>query len=220
MNAAAYAGCRERIISLLHDQPDDCAPVPTCPAWTVHDVVAHLAGAVDDVLAGRLDGLASDEWTAAQVDARRDKPLPWIIFEWVANAPRFEPILDVVGDAGQQGVADIVSHEHDIRLALGAPGARDSDGVRIALGWVARRVIASARDHGVGMRVVSTSGLDLGERDADATLIADDFELLRAMTGRRSLEQLREMKWEGDVERALPAFTWFPLKPAETAIVE
>jgi len=220
MNATAYAGARERIVSLLHDQPDEFAPVKTCPGWRVRDVVSHLTGGTDDALSGNLEGLASDEWTAAQVERRQDTPLAMIIFEWVANAPRFEPLLDIAGDLGQMAVADIASHEHDIRGALGAPGARDSDAVRIGLGWVARNVIASAKDHGVAMRIVSTDGLDLGPHDADATLIANDFELLRALTGRRSVEQLREMKWEGDVERALPAFTWFVLKPAAEPIYE
>jgi uncharacterized protein (TIGR03083 family) len=220
VNSTAYAGARERIIALLHDQPDEFAPVQTCPGWLLRDVVSHLAGGVDDALAGRLDGLATEEWTAAQVSKRRDTPLAQIIFEWVANATRFEPLLDVAGELGTMAVADIASHEHDIRGALAAPGARDSDAVRIGLGWVARQLIGSASERGVALRVQSVDGLDLGPHDADATLIGDDFELLRAMTGRRSVEQLREMKWEGDMERALPAFTWFVLKPAETRIVE
>lgn len=220
MNATAYAGARERIIALLHDQPDELAPVQTCPGWTVRDVVSHLAGGADDALAGRLEGLASDKWTAAQVEKRRNWPLAMIIFEWVANAVRFEPLLDVAGDLGQMGVADIASHEHDIRGALGAPGARDSDAVRIGLGFIARNVISSAAEMGVALRLRSAEGLDLGERNADATLTASNFELLRALTGRRSVEQLREMSWEGDVERALPAFTWFVLKPAAKPIYE
>jgi len=220
MNSTAYAGARERIISLLHDQPDEFAAVPACPGWRVRDVVSHLAGGADDALAGRLEGLASDEWTAAQIERRRDTPLAMIIFEWVANAVRFEPLLDIAGDLGQMAVGDIASHEQDIRGALGAPGARDSDAVRIGLGFIARNIISNASAQGVSLRVVSTDGLDLGSHDADATLTANDFELLRALTGRRSVEQLREMKWEGDVERALPAFTWFVLKPAAQPIYE
>jgi hypothetical protein len=175
---------------------------------------------VDDALAGRLENLGSDEWTAAQVEARRDTALSWIVFEWTANATRFEPLLDKAGDLGRQAVCDIVSHEHDIRLALGAPGARDSDAVRIGLAWVAGELIASAWDQGVSLRVMSSAGLDLGSAEAEVTLHGDDFELLRAMTGRRSVEQLAEMKWEGEFERALPAF-WLPLlRPAAERIDE
>jgi hypothetical protein len=40
-------------------------------AGSVHDVVAHLAGTVTDVLGGRLDGVGSDPWTAAVEDGVR-----------------------------------------------------------------------------------------------------------------------------------------------------
>lgn len=69
--AAAYAGCRARITDLARwlDEPQAATTVPTCREWSVHDVVAHVTGIVDDALAGRLDGVATDPWTAAQVDA-------------------------------------------------------------------------------------------------------------------------------------------------------
>src|SRR5260370_964850 len=48
-------------------------------AGSVHDVVAHLAGTVTDVLGGRLDGVGSDPWTAAQVGTRRDMPIAALV---------------------------------------------------------------------------------------------------------------------------------------------
>src|SRR4051812_26114833 len=115
----AYVGCRVRITELTAGLDDARAslPVPTCPEWTVHDVVAHLAGVVDDVLAGRIDGLATEPWTAKQVVARRASPIDQLLGEWAACAPDFEPLLDA-SDRGAQAVADIVTHEHDVRTAL------------------------------------------------------------------------------------------------------
>jgi hypothetical protein len=37
--------------------------VPACPDWTVRDAYAHQAGVSADILAGRMDGVATDEWT-------------------------------------------------------------------------------------------------------------------------------------------------------------
>jgi uncharacterized protein (TIGR03083 family) len=220
--ADAYAACRERIAALVIDLDDQRAhtTVPTCPDWSVHDVVAHLAGVVDDVLAGRLKGAGTDAWTAAQVEARHRTSVAEIVDEWRAKAAAFERMLDVVGTVGAQPVADVVSHEHDIRTALGAPGARDSDGVGIALGWVSQQVIDSAARLGISLRVRSADGFDLGPEDADVVLSAGPFELLRAMTGRRSVEQLAEMHWQGDYESAIPAFWWLSLHPAAFRIDE
>jgi hypothetical protein len=51
-------------------------------------------------------------------------------------------------------------------------------------------------------------------------LSGDPFELLRAMTGRRSIAQLRAMHWQGDGEAALGAFTFGPFRPAAHRVVE
>jgi len=219
---AAYAGCRARITEIVGrlDEERVSTMVPTCPDWSVHDVVAHLSGGVEDAMTGRLEGLGTERWTAAQVEARRDTPTPEILEDWNRRAPVFEKFLDPAGELGRQAVADIVSHEHDIRTALSVPGARDSDAVRIALGWSAAQLIASAAVHGVALRVQDPEGLDLGRARADVTLKGSAFELLRAVTGRRSVEQLREMDWAGDCETVIPAFSWFSLRPAEKRIAE
>ena len=97
--------------------------VPACPQWTVREVAAHLAGVCDDMLEGRLDGVASDGWTAAQVEARADRSLDEILDEWEsARAPG----RGAFGESGvhPQMLFDEVTHEHDVRGALDRPGAR------------------------------------------------------------------------------------------------
>jgi uncharacterized protein (TIGR03083 family) len=217
----AYAGCRSRIAELTAGLDDQRAalPVPACPEWTVHDVVAHVAGVVDDVLAGRVAGVATEPWTAAQVEARRARPIAEILDEWAANAPAFEEFLDSV-DRGRQAVADVATHEHDVRAALSQPGARASDGLHIGLGFVATSFVDSAAARGIVVRVRTTDGVEFGERDGGAVLTGDSFELFRAMTGRRSLDQLRGLQWQGDSEAVLPAFTFGPFRPAAHAVDE
>jgi hypothetical protein len=136
------------------------------------------------------------------------------------SAPLVEPLMDEAGEVGHQAVADIASHEHDIRGALGLPGARNSIAVPLALAFAARNVIAAAHDRGLTLRVWATTDMPFGRSEADATLAGEPFELLRAMTGRRSVDQIRAMQWHGDVERAIPAFTWGPIRPAAQSICE
>ena len=38
-------------------------PVPASPEWTVHEVLAHMAGVPSDMLAGRMDGAPGPAWT-------------------------------------------------------------------------------------------------------------------------------------------------------------
>ena len=218
----AYAGCRHRIRELagsLSPEEED-ALVPGCPEWTVHDVVAHVAGVVDDVMAGRLEGIATDPWTAAQVEARRGRPIRRMLQEWDAGAPGFEALLDQVGDPGRQAVTDIATHEHDLRGALGAPGARDSDAVHMGFGFVAPLVVSAAAGHGVALRVEAAGGSVAGGPDATVVLRGTAFELLRAMTGRRSLEQVRALDWAGDPDPVLAAFTYGPFRPAASTVEE
>jgi uncharacterized protein (TIGR03083 family) len=219
---SAYTGCRERIGALVDglSAEREGAPVPTCPQWSVHDVVAHVAGVVDDALAGRLDGVATEPWTAAQVDARRGRPVAEIVAEWNEAAPAFEGLLDQVGPSGRQAVLDVVTHEHDIRTALGAAGHRDSDAIGIGLTFVGPRFVEAAAEHGRSVRVESSTGPIYGADDAPLVLAGDPFVLVRALTGRRSVDQIRGLDWRGDPAGVLPAFTYGPFRPAARPIEE
>ena len=119
-----YGQCRERVVELTTALSDDDAatPVPACPGWTVHDLVAHLCGVADDALNDRMDGAPSPAWTARQVDARKDKSVTDILDEWTGLAATFETL-----PLPFQAVADVACHEQDLRGALHVPGFRDSE---------------------------------------------------------------------------------------------
>jgi hypothetical protein len=223
------------------------APVPACPVWRARDVVAHLTGVCADVLAGNLDGMTTDAWTDAQVAARRDCPLSDVIVEWDDVGPKFAAMLDdLPGWYGTQVVADINVHEQDLRGALNAPGARDSAGLRQSLGFLVTVLLDSgANARGVGpievvaddqSWVVGTAHEAGADRDAalanaivtkatpaPATeapairLEASGFELFRALTGRRSPAQIRQLGWSGDPEPYLGLFGLgpFSLRPTD-----
>ena len=110
--------------------------VPATPEWRVHDVLAHLVGVTDDVVNGRLDGHRERRVDAgAGRRARRDVPTAELLAEWDELGPQFEAMLAAApAEIAGQALFDAATHEHDLRNALGVPGARDSDAVDIGLG--------------------------------------------------------------------------------------
>ncbi|HET6952516.1 MAG TPA: maleylpyruvate isomerase family mycothiol-dependent enzyme, partial [Acidimicrobiales bacterium] len=148
-----YRRSRERLTALLGDTAtaDLDRPVAACPGWSVRDVLAHLVGTVEDALAGRLTGIPTDEQTAAQVAARRGVAPETLLATWAAAAPAFEDVVS--GLSVWPAAIDAVSHEHDIRHALGRPGFRDDPSVVHLAGLMAGAIEAPAAvtvDYGAG----------------------------------------------------------------------
>lgn len=162
---AAQASFAELARSLTADEW--AREVPCCPGWTVRDVLSHVVGLADDVLAGRIEGAASDAWTAAQVERWRTSSVGELLDRWEQQAPQVAPMFDAIGET--RPPIDCTAHEHDVRHALGRPGGRD--------GAIVARVAADLRDG-----LVVPPGLD-------------DFELFRSRLGRRSAQQVRSYAW-------------------------
>ena len=223
--AAAYTGGRGRITRLVAglDEQEVATIVAGCPEWTVKDVVAHLTGICSDILAGNIEGVATDPWTAAQVDARRPLPLAQLVAEWDEVGPQIEAMLpSFPPEPATQLITDLTTHEHDLRGALDRPGARDSDAIAIGLAFTAPNFLTSIADRdlpALSLRAGDSEWAPDGARPA-VSVSADRFELLRALTGRRSSSQLRQLKWDGDPEPYLPAFEWGPFRVPTSDVVE
>jgi uncharacterized protein (TIGR03083 family) len=205
----AYRELRVRVTALMADVDDEtmALPSPATPEWTVHDVLAHLVGVTDDVVNGRLDGVATDEWTQKQVDARRAATKDEMLAEWTDNGPAFEQLLrGAPAEIAGQGLFDAATHEHDLRYALGQPDARDSAAMDCAWEWMVLMRTG-------GIRYVTDEGDDViaGQGDPAATVKTSRFEILRACTGRRSASEIAAYGWDGDPQPELligaPFFT-------------
>lgn len=221
--AALYKETRERLTQLLDglDDAEASTVVPSTPEWTVKDVVAHLAGLVDDWLNGRIEGYGTDEWTARQVDERRDLSFDEVLAEWRKNASDLEALMesgpaDLPVEIPYITVADVVIHEHDIRGALGRPGGRDSEALQLGVKTYVTGVRQRHAASGLGpMLIRETDGRDwpVGTGDPVITVAAPRFELFRAMAGRRSRAQALAFDWSGDAEPFVdlllaPNFSW------------
>ncbi len=191
---------------------------PAAPEWRVRDIVAHASGVVADILAGNLDGVTTDPWTAAQVEARRDTPIDDILAEWAANSTQLEGIINSFGSTGVQVVADAVTHEHDIRGAVKQPGARDSEGADAALQWLVNALGLRLEEAGTpALRLVAGSQeWIVGPGEPGATVTApSEFELMRALIGRRGITQVAGWKWDGEAGRYLGLFAPWGLRPTD-----
>lgn len=210
-----YRGCHARILELL-DGADDTRPVPACPGWTVKGVVSHLVGCLADARSGRLRSVPTEEWTAGQVEARRDRTLEQSLEEWADEISVSGRLLDAVPTL----TTDAVSHEHDLRAALGRPGARDSEAVRAGASMFSEALDGRIRRRTLPALVLVRDGKErvLGEGRAAGRLRGTSFDFLRAVSGRRTPDEVRAMDWDGDCATWLPIF--FVFGPAARSIGE
>ena len=193
--ARFYADGRARLSTFMATLTDDelATAVPSCPGWTVQDVLAHVVSNPSDALAGRISGPPSDEFTAQQVERWRDKPLAEMLSSWDA-ANGIDAVIESFGDAVSALVIDLHTHEQDVRNAVGRPGARDVPGLL----WAAERLC---------------SGFTA------APIPVDGYEAFRARLGRRSRAQVTAWPWTvPDLDAALESF--FIFGPRPDALVE
>jgi hypothetical protein len=100
-----------------------------------------------------------------------------------------------------QALFDAVTHEHDLRNALGAPGARDTDAVEIAWDWI---LAARTQMGAPPIKLVTETGARVaGQGEPKATVEAPRFELLRASAGRRSAKEVAAYRWDPKPDPAL-----------------
>jgi uncharacterized protein (TIGR03083 family) len=220
--AQIYCALRGRVCELARgaDGEELERLAPAAPEWRVRDLVAHLSGITADINAGNLEGVATDTWTARQVDARRGWTIERLLDEWDAEGRKVEAVMPSLPDfAVGQMLFDAATHEHDIRGALGRPGARDSDAMALAFDWSQQGLTAATDTADVTLRLETDAGATtLGSGTRRIGLRVDWFDLFRALTGRRSLDQMRAFGWDGEVMPELLVFGIFMPRP--TPLVE
>jgi uncharacterized protein (TIGR03083 family) len=221
-----YGSARRRISALVRSLPaaDLSVRMPTCPDWTVRDVVGHMTGLMADVRNNNMSGLGTPAWTAAQVAAFADRDLEQVLDDWAAlAAPAEADAGTVVGPGAARLISDAFSHEHDIRGAVGRPGERDSDAFPVALRVqleALRTRLADAGLPALALHCGAGGAFVAGDGEPAATVhFPTTWEMFRSVTARRSRAQLLARTWEGrPAEAYLPVF--FRFEPAEHDIVE
>ena len=109
------------VSALAADLTDEelASTVPGTPAWTVHDVLAHLAGGPADATTGRMDGAPGPEWTARHVSERAQLPVSELLAEMETHQ---DAIAAATVDNPRPAIVwDIAVHHADLHEALGKP---------------------------------------------------------------------------------------------------
>jgi uncharacterized protein (TIGR03083 family) len=215
-------------------------PVPATPGWTIRNVLTHVTADATCVIAGDFPtgffeafGESSavaevNEWTARQIRDRQDRSLEELLQEWKASGNELAAMMrgerpwpeGLVPFVDRVLLTDAAVHQQDIFGALGIERARESAPIKIGLsGYIAT----------MGWRLAAASipplGFDLGDKmytagegEPGATVSASRFELFRAMSGRRSPEQINAYAWNGDPEPYIPYF--YPYGMRTDSLVE
>lgn len=199
--SAAYHATRERIAGVARelDESDLAAPVPACPAWVVHDLLAHVSGMPEAIATGDLPRDDLQAWLDGLVEQRKDVPVYELLQRWAACA---EPIGAMIDSGVDLLVVDLVTHEQDLRGALGRPGERGSPEIRAIVQHQLEALVPAMKERGLGALVVDADGVQWASHLAKpgCTLRIDPWEASRVLESRRTAEELRALPHSGDVE--------------------
>jgi hypothetical protein len=108
---------------------------------------------------------------------------------------------------------DLIVHEHDLRGALAAPGARDEPEVSMALQVSLDQIAPHLGAAGLAPLAITTDGatLQAGEGAPGCTITTTAWEALRALNGRRTADEVQALPHDGDLKPYLdPIAARFP----------
>jgi uncharacterized protein (TIGR03083 family) len=217
--ASEYRASRERMLEIATSLDETAAHrrVPACPAWTVRDLMSHVAGIASDLSTGRRPEGETQAWVDRQVAERSTRTLTEIASEWDEAGPAFEAMIEERPRRYWGLTYDTVVHEHDLRNAVGRPGARDSAGVEVAAELGLRLVALDLAKHGLPAFRAVIDGRErvVGDGQPELTLEASAFEALRLLGSRRTLEQVRAARFTGDLDRYLGGLFHMDLPTAD-----
>lgn len=201
-----YAAQRDSLVEQLRSLTPAQAEtaVPTCPGWTVKDVVSHVSGLVAEKLADVPPPLGSDVATARQVSDRAGMTLADVCDEWENNAGPFKAVATDEDPFIQPVLCDLVVHSHDIQEALDLPIAKDSAPLAFAADRYLGLLLDRASEQNIGLSV-ELSGLETRKSAGEPTLRlqATPFEFLSSVTARRTRAKVEALDWDGDPSELL-----------------
>lgn len=199
--STGYHATRARITELARGLDDAglATRVPACPAWSVHDLLAHVVGIPEALAAGDLPTGDLQAWLDSLVEERRDDPVPDLLDRWEACTG---PTSALVDGGGSQLFIDVVSHEHDLRGAIGRPGARGSAEVQGTVQLLLDLLAPAIAEAGLGALVIDSGGVRWASQFArpQCTLRIDPWEAVRVLQSRRTADEVRALPATGDVE--------------------
>lgn len=199
----AYRAVRDRMSAIALDLDADglATTVPSCPEWTVHDLIAHNVAIPAAIAVGDLPTGDQQAWLDGLVVARRGQAVDDLVAEWAT----LDEVVGGVLSATAVLLDDVATHEHDLRAAVGRP-----DHHALAADHVVPAALLTLLDGltaaDVGAIVIESPEGTWRSHDAAPawTLIAPAWEAFRAVGSRRTADELRALPGHGDVEAFIP----------------
>lgn len=190
---------KSRIIALVKNIGDQAGstPLTTAPGASVRDVFAHLATTARRA-ADAPEEFARDTLTPPQPgESVSDVPLTDVLAEWDKAVSAVRGLVETDAVVAALLITDAVMCEHDLRTALNVPAARDDIAVKVALDEFSARFSDRAEQAALPpLRVtVEQWGTIVGNGRAGSCVVADRFEFVRAMSGRRSAAEIQQWNW-------------------------
>lgn len=210
--SAALRHCRRFLVDLVGGRPEDrFRPVATTTHGPdVFHLLRHLtenSRLAEANLAGR---------PARLPHGLSALPVADLLREWERSGAAVEDALHGRrAPAGSVLLTDLLVHELDIRRAYGAQEPYCHPAVSMALDVVVGGAGAVLGRLGLPALRFETVGESwvVGEGEPEATVSAPPVELFNSLTGRRSLRQIRALRWSADPEPRLRVFAWGPFLP-------
>lgn len=199
----AYRAVRNRICAIATDlwAEELAATVPSCPEWTVHDLIAHNMALPAAIGRGDLPDGDLQGWLDGLVEARRGQPVDELVAEWQT----LDEVVGGVLSATPVLLDDLATHEHDLRAAVGRPdhGALEAD---LVVPAALHTLIEGLTAADVGSIVIKAPEGTWRSHDASAGWIveAPAWEAFRAVGSRRTADELRLLPGEGHIESFIP----------------
>lgn len=207
----AYRRVRDNVSTWVGAFPDVAGtPVPACPTWTVRDVVAHLVEVSWRVAKrwGRVAG--SPPFPTSDAEPRV------LLRLWGTTGAMVDRIL--VERQDQRApilVMDALTHELDIREAIGQPAPVEHDAMREAFDVLVTGFGRSVSQRGLPAVLIRADGDEwvAGAGPPKVTVTGGRYDLYRSLSGRRTPEQIAALTWNRPPRAWLPAFEWGPFHP-------
>ena len=189
-------------------------------------MIAHLTGLCEDWVNGRLDGYASEDWTANQVSRFAGRTYEDIVQIWADAIIRFSGVDGVLlgAPAARWAFGDAVVHEADVRGAIAAGRVPDDTvlfGLHDTMGRWHREILSRADVPSLHVRPPDARQdwwLGTAEDPTAVVVTVPIYEVFRALAGRRSADQVRKWEWSADPEPFIDAGLPYPFRWASAPL--
>lgn len=194
----SYDRVRSRMLDLARSGNSLDVVVPSCPDWSVHDLIVHCMSLPVAIGAGDLPDGDPNGWIDGLIRSHEGRSIDEIEELWIGADPTIAGMLD----GGMTLLLDdLAVHEHDMRGALVMPDHSALD-IDLAVAGAVSALEGRLTEAGLGSIEVRCAGSAWRSHDAEPTWIieTDPWEAVRALFSRRTADELRALGGSADID--------------------